>query len=166
VRISPLLKVTQTLTSSSNSNVQYYYATYSTLTTSIGKEQEEKNEEGVLLKTDIKRNINLENVMDRLVIRFREAIQEGDRKKLVMTHLALIKEQKGQQWQIHLRKSDYQAAIRLLSRSANFTQKVTNSSPSSTQTLASTTSMIYSLFNDMKKQGYKPDTSTYNRLIL
>jgi hypothetical protein len=104
--------------------------------------------------------------MDRLVIRFREAIQEGDRKKLVMTHLALIKEQKGQQWQIHLRKSDYQAAIRLLSRSANFTQKVTNSSPSSTQTLASTTSMIYSLFNDMKKQGYKPDTSTYNRLIL
>jgi hypothetical protein len=54
VRISPLLKVTQTLTSSSNSNVQYYYATYFTLTTSIGKEQEERNEEGALLKTDIK----------------------------------------------------------------------------------------------------------------
>ncbi|CAB4395735.1 unnamed protein product [Rhizophagus irregularis] len=176
VRISPLLKVNQTLTSNSNSSVQYNYATYSALTTSIEKEQgEEKNEGEVLLKTNNERNISVENGMDsswvgnysldRLVIRFREAIQEGDLKKLMMTHHTLIKEQKGQQWQNRLKKSDYQDAISLLTRSANFTQKATSPPPSSTQTLASTTSIIYSLFNDMKKQGYKPDTSTYNRLI-
>ncbi|GES73087.1 pentatricopeptide repeat-containing protein At5g61990, mitochondrial-like [Rhizophagus clarus] len=170
---SAKLKIIQNLTSSSNSSVLYYYATYSTLT-AIGKEQE-KNEEKVLLETNNERNTNIEengidsswagnHSSDGLVIRFREAIQEGNLKKLMMAHHALIKEQKGRQWQSHLKKSDYQDAIRLLSRFANFTQKATNPSPS-TQTLASTTSVIYSLFNDMKKQGYKPDTSTYNRLI-
>uniref|UniRef100_U9V4F6 Pentacotripeptide-repeat region of PRORP domain-containing protein n=1 Tax=Rhizophagus irregularis (strain DAOM 181602 / DAOM 197198 / MUCL 43194) TaxID=747089 RepID=U9V4F6_RHIID len=144
VRISPLLKVNQTLTSNSNSSVQYNYATYSALTTSIEKEQgEEKNEGEVLLKTNNERNISVENGMDSSWV-----------------------EQKGQQWQNRLKKSDYQDAISLLTRSANFTQKATSPPPSSTQTLASTTSIIYSLFNDMKKQGDTKESRRIYKMML
>ena len=165
MRISPpLLRITQTLTSTnSNSCVQYYYITNSTSVTSIEKEQHEEKERGEpLFKTKNERGIKKEvtDIEDGLIIRFKKAIQEGDLEKIVTTYNAL-KEIKGHQ-QNCLTKSDYQEAMKLLCHSINnFTQETL----SSAKTPASTISTIYSLFNDMKNQGYKPDTSIYNTLI-